>query len=39
MQFSRPEDGEVAGLQRQITGLVVIDEPEIGVGMIGTVGT
>jgi hypothetical protein len=37
MQFSRPEDGEVAGLQRQITGLFVIDEPEIGVRMIGTV--
>ncbi|MNC14966.1 hypothetical protein D3C75_627590 [compost metagenome] len=37
MQFSRPEDGKVAGLQRQITGLVVIDEPEIGVGMIGAV--
>ena len=37
MQFSRPEDGEVAGLQRQITGLLVIDEPEIGVRMVGTV--
>lgn len=37
MQFSRPEDGEVAGLQRQITGLLVIDEPEIGVRMVSTV--
>ena len=37
VQFTRPEDGEIARLQRQIAGLLIIDKPEVGMGMVGTV--